>query len=285
MAALLVSAVLAAMPGVASSTEPGPDARTAPAPGAEASAMAREVASTAFRDRDDPRRLAEAIASYREASRLRGGDPAALVGLARAEAFRAMSSETEAREAWLACARAGEAALRILVPPFAEAVDRGEEAGQASARVGAPGAEALYWLALGTMGFARSRGLSAVLSVRSDVRAMMERVAALDDRIDSGGPPRALGAWLASLPAAAGGGAAAARARFERARAIAPDYQLTRVQEAQTIAVLLQDRAGFEARLGEVLAFDDARVPEVGPENRLAKRLARSLLARRDRLF
>ena len=124
-----------------------------------------------------------------------------------------------------------------------------------------------------------------MLSVKDAARALMERAAALDERVDFGGPRRALGAWLAAIPSAAGGGAAAARTQLERALALAPSYQLTRVRDAETLSVLLQDRARFERLLGEVLAFDPARAPEVAPENRLAQRLAKDLLARRDRLF
>jgi hypothetical protein len=127
--------------------------------------------------------------------------------------------------------------------------------------------------------------MAAVLAVRDGARAMMERAAALDETVDYGGPRRALGAWLATIPSAAGGGAAAARRELERARALDPDYQLTRVREAETLAVLLQDAQRFDALLDAVLAFDPARRPEIAPENRLAQRLARDLKARRGRLF
>jgi hypothetical protein len=135
------------------------------------------------------------------------------------------------------------------------------------------------------MGMAQSRGMSAVLAVREAARALMQRAAELDERVDHGGPRRALGAWLATLPSAAGGGAAAARAQLERARALSPVYQLTKVRDAEVLAVLLQDAARFDALLREVLAFDVAAAPEIAPENRLAQRLARALVARRDRLF
>jgi hypothetical protein len=113
----------------------------------------------------------------------------------------------------------------------------------------------------------------------------MERAAALDERLDCGGPRRALGAWLALLPSAAGGGAAASRAAFARAHELGPRCQQNKVREAETLAVLLQDRALFERLLGEVLASDDARAAEWRAENGLARAQARALLARRDRLF
>lgn len=239
----------------------------------------------AWAGRDDPARLAAALDAYRRAAADSPGDPAAELGLARALAFRAQAEPGVAGEAWPAAARAAERALRRLAPAFAAAVDAGAAPAEAAARVEAPGAEPLYWLALATWSSAQQKGVSALLAVKDAALAMMERAAALDERVDFGGPQRALGAWRASLPGPAGGGAAAARTHFERARAVAPAYQLTRVREAETLCVLLQDRARFEALIGEVLAADEAALPEAAPENRLAKRLAEGLRARAGRLF
>jgi hypothetical protein len=248
-------------------------------------AAVRQAADAAFRERDDAGRLAVAIARYREAATLRPGDRGVLVALARAEAFRAQIGPTDARDAWRECSRAAERALRAAAPRFAEAIDRGEDAGKAAAVVDHGGAEPLYWMALCTMGMAQSRGMAAVLAVKDAARAMMQRAAELDERTDFGGPRRALGAWLATLPSAAGGGAGAARAQLERARSLFPLYQLTKIRDAEALAVLLQDGARFDTLLGEVLAFDVGEAPDIAPENRLAQRLARGLVARRDRLF
>ncbi len=207
------------------------------------------------------------------------------VALVSLLAFEALADPGAASRAWPAAARAAERALRKLSPPFAAAVDAGAGAGEAAARVEAPGAEALYWLALATWSSAQAKGVSALLAVKDAALAMMERAAALDERVDWGGPRRALGAWRAALPGPAGGGVAAARAHFERARAIAPGYQLTRVREAETLCVLLQDRARFDALLGEVLAAGEAALPEAAPENRLARKLAQALRARASQLF
>jgi hypothetical protein len=114
---------------------------------------------------------------------------------------------------------------------------------------------------------------------------MMARAAELDERLDAAGPHRALGAWRAMLPVAAGGGAAASRAHFDRARALAPDDPLRPVAEAETWAVLVQDEARFDALVGEVLAFDPARAGARAPEAAIAKRRARELLDRKARLF
>lgn len=239
----------------------------------------------AFSGRGDPARLALALEAYGRAAAEAPGDPAAELRLARAHAFRALSDPAAAAAAWPAAARAAERALRRLSPAFAEAVDAGKPPAEAAARVEPPGAEGLYWLALATWSSAQRKGVAALLAVKDAALAMMERAAALDERVDFGGPERALGAWRASLPGPAGGGVAAARAHFERARGLAPGYQLTRVREAETLCVLLQDKARFEALLSEVLVADEAALPEAAPENRLAKRFAEALRARRGRLF
>lgn len=287
MLALLLASALAAAPETTASPRPAGAAPAEAAPAAPAPAATPELAAgeAAFAERGDPSRLAEALRDFRAAADLAPSDPVPLIALARAEAWHALSTPTAAREAWGEAARAAERALRLAAPRFGEAADRGGDLREAAARVDAAAAEPLYWLALATMGLGRARGMAAMLSVKDAARALMERAAALDERVDFGGPRRALGAWLASIPSAAGGGAAAARAELERALALAPHYQLTRVRDAETLSVLLQDRARFERLLGEVLAFDPALAPEVAPENRLAQRLAKDLLARRDRLF
>ena len=237
----------------------------------------------AFAGRSDPARLAEAIDAYRRAAALVPGDPEAELRLARAEAFRALRSPGEAAEAWPLAGSAAERALRRIAPGWAAAVDAGSPVA-AAAGVEAPGAEPLYWIALAAWSGAQAKGLAAVLAVKDVALASMERAAALDGSIDCGGPHRALGAWRAALPAAVGGGAERSRAHFEKALALGPRCQLNRVREAETLCVLLQDRKGFEAALGAVLAPADPD-PRWGPENDVARRMARELLAREDRLF
>jgi len=261
---------------------PGGSAAPAPPSAPEAALRAGDAAWAA---RGDPAQLAEALARYGEAARARPGDPAAELRLARAEAFHAQADPASAEQAWLRSSKAAERVLRRLSPAWAQAIDRGEEAGAAAARVEAAGAEALYLWAQGAMGLAQQRGFAAVLLARSAALGAMERAAALDGDLDSAGPWRALGAWRATLPSAAGGGAVASRQAFARARQLGRHCQLSRVREAETLAVLLQDRLLFERLLGEVLAFDLAQAPAWRPENDLARRQASALLARRDRLF
>lgn len=268
---------------------PGPSASpgAVAVPAVEAFDAALAEGDRAYQDRGDPARLAEALSAYGRATVERPADAGGEVRLARAEAFQALSEPdpAHAREDWLASARAAERALRALAPAFAKAIDRGDDPAASVAGVDASGAEPLYLLAQGTMRAAQASGYAAVLAVKDPALAMMSRAAELDERVDAAGPHRALGAWRAALPIAAGGGASASRAHFDRARALYPDDLLARVAEAETLAVLLQEAARFDALLAEVNAFDLAADPQRAPENRIAKRRAAELAKRRARLF
>jgi len=260
----------------------GPSA-TALGPEAVDAALAEGDAAWSRRDR--PAELQAALSAWRRAAAARPGAPAIELRLARAEGFRALSAQlpAEALAAHDASSRAAERALRTVAPRFASAVEGGMPLAEAATLVEAPGAEPLYWLALGRFAVAQGTGPAAVLAVKDHALALMTRAAALDERLEAGGPLRALGAWSAILPSSAGGGVAAARARFDRAAELFPDEPWRRVDEARTLSVLLQDQAGFERLLGEVLSAPEAA--QRGPEQRVAQRRAREWLDKRARLF
>jgi hypothetical protein len=261
-------------------------AHAAPVP-ADPVAAATAAGDAAFAGRRDPVRLAEALGFYRKAQQLRPGQPDLELRLARAEGFHALAADEPevARRAWELAARAGERALRAIAPGWARAIDAGEPPAAAAKHVEKDGAEALYWLALGSMRAAQATGYAAVLAVKDATLGMMDRVVALDERIDAAGPHRALGGWRAALPIAAGGGATRARAHFDRARELAPNELLGRVLEAETYAVLVQDAKRFDRLLDEVKRLELSRLPERAPENALAKRRGEALRAKRARLF
>ena len=265
---------------------PRPGGTPSPVP-AEQVEAALAQGEAAFAARSDPARLAAALEAFRAAARLRPGDPRVELPLARAEAFRALAAEplAERRAAHDASARAAERALATLRPAFPTALREGRPAAEAAALVDGPGAEPLYWFTLGRMGVAQATGHAAVLAVKDLVRPLMARAAALDERLERGGPLRALGAWAAFLPVAAGGGAAEARARFARAAALFPEEPWRRVAEAGTLAVLLQDGAAFDRLLGEVAALPEPAEPGAAAELALARRRAGALLDKRASLF
>jgi tetratricopeptide (TPR) repeat protein len=271
---------------LAACARPAAERAAAPATQDPAAAALAE-GRAAWASRADPGRRIEALDAFRRAARLHPGDPVAELPLARAEAFRALAAAdaAEARAAHDASGRAAERALRALAPDFTAAVEAGRPLAEAAARAEAPAAEALHWLALGRMGVAQATGHAAVLAVKDHVLALEARAAALDERLDAGGPLRALGAWSAMLPVAAGGGAEAARARFARAAELFPAEPWRRVAEASSLCVLLQDGAAFDRLLWEVLATAPASQGERAPELELAQRRARALLDKRASLF
>ncbi len=150
----------------------------------------------------------------------------------------------------------------------------------------AAGAEPLYLLAQGTMRAAQATGYAAVLAVKDAALAMMSRAAELDERVDAAGPHRALGAWRAALPIAAGGGAAASRAHFERARSLAPDGPPGAGRRGRDAGGAAAGRGPVRRAPGaRCTAFDLSSDPARAPENRIAKRRAAELAKRRARLF
>jgi len=287
---LALAAALAAASGCRRAAEPTAPVSSGAEPARESAerfAAALAEGDAAWSRRADRGRLDTALAAYGRAAASRPGVPEAELRLARAEAFRGLASPVpaRAREAWDASARAAERALRTTAPAWATAIDAGEDPSAAAVKVDPPGAEALYLLAQGTMRAAQATGYAAVLAVKDAALAMMARAAELDERVDAAGPHRSLGAWRAALPVAAGGGAAAARAHFDRCRALAPDDLLARVAEAETYAVLVQDGALFDRLLASVAAADLARDPVRAPENAVAKQRGEELQRRKARLF
>jgi len=263
----------------------GPSEPAGRAASPEAVQAALAEGDAAWPRRAEPAELLATLSAWRRAGAARPGEPDVELRLARGEGFRALAAQApaEALAAHEASSRAAERALRTLSPRFAAAVDQGRPLAEAAALVEGSGAEPLYWLALGRFGVAQGTGPAAVLAVKDHALALMARAAALDERLEAGGPLRALGAWSAMLPVAAGGGVEAARARFARAAELFPDEPWRRIDEARTLSVLLQDRAGFERLLGEVLAAPEA--PERAPEQAVARRRAREWLDKRARLF
>jgi hypothetical protein len=121
--------------------------------------------------------------------------------------------------------------------------------------------------------------------VKDVVLGLLARAIALDETVDRAGPHRWLGSLCAALPTAAGGGVACAEEHFARARSLAPEDPFRPVLEAETLAVLLQDGARFDALLAQVLARDPAAERPLAAEITAARRMADALVTRRARLF
>ncbi len=117
------------------------------------------------------------------------------------------------------------------------------------------------------------------------VKALIARIADLDEGYEYGGPHLYLGIFEVLLPAALGGRPELGRYHFERAIALSEGrHLLTKVMFADQYARLVFDRPLHDGLLNEVLAADDD-LPELRLMNAIAKRRARELLDSADDYF
>ena len=117
------------------------------------------------------------------------------------------------------------------------------------------------------------------------VKALIARIAELDESHDYGGPHLYLGVFEVLLPPALGGRPEIGRYHFERAIALAEGrHLLTKVLFAEQYARLVFDRPLHDRLLNEVLSSEDD-LPELRLMNAVAKRMARELLASADDYF
>lgn len=117
------------------------------------------------------------------------------------------------------------------------------------------------------------------------VKALIGRIADLDEGFDYGGPHLYLGVFEVLLPPALGGRPKIGRYHFERAIALSEGrHLLTKVMFADQYARLVFDRPLHDRLLNDVLADDDD-LPELRLMNAVAKRRARELLESADDYF
>lgn len=145
---------------------------------------------------------------------------------------------------------------------------------------------ALYALATAWAGWiqARSSDWEAVADL-GRVQPLMERMVALDEAYDNGGPRLYMGVFETLLPAALGGRPEAGRAHFERALQITGGkHLLVKVFFAESYARLVFDRELHDRLLREVLAAD-VEAPGLTLMNAIAQEQARDLLQSADDHF
>ena len=117
------------------------------------------------------------------------------------------------------------------------------------------------------------------------VKALIARIAELDEAHDHGGPHLYLGVFEVLLPPALGGRPEIGRYHFERAIALAEGrHLLTKVMFADQYARLVFDRPLHDRLLNEVVSFADDP-PGLRLMNAVAKRMARDLLETADDYF
>ncbi len=267
-----------------------PEPLPAPPPPDSPEALARR-ALTAWGHRDERASLEQAIALWERYLQANPKDPAMLTALARAYSVLGDSLLTTSgsREAALAAlekgVRFGESGLLISAPAFAARVAGGERIEAALPALSASSQAAAYWYGANLTKFALAKGLTTAVFFRERILALLSRVLEIDERYFHAGPHRLLATFYAVAPAAAGGDLAKARAHFERALALEPDFVGTRVSFAEQYAAKAQDRELFVRLLRDAAAVDPARLPELEPEQMLEQGRAQQLLAQVDELF
>ncbi|MFO0723298.1 MAG: TRAP transporter TatT component family protein [Myxococcota bacterium] len=257
-----------------------------------ASSPKTKLAEAAFLRRDDKLELERAIALFREATTEEPHDVAAMVGLARSYAFLAelhlMIEESSAEARLLAAEQSmgwAERAMMAADPRFAAKVQAGVDLAEAVETLEAPALDGAYWYTVGALRFARAKGLRARLYYRDRLRAVYERLHALSPDHFHGGPDRFLGVYYAGFALQGTADLGRSEEAFHRSLAAAPDFLLTKVLEADALAVARDDGALYRKLLTEVAQANPGSDPDTAPENRAAQRLAAKMLKGADARF
>jgi hypothetical protein len=117
------------------------------------------------------------------------------------------------------------------------------------------------------------------------VKYLMERVIALNESYDNGGPHLYMGGLETVLPASMGGNPEKGKMHFERAIDLAEGrFLMTKVIYAQNYARLVFDKELHDRLLNEVLAADPV-VPDMTLTNMVAIEQAKVLLAESNDYF
>ena len=246
-------------------------------------------AAAAWQGRAKRAQAERAIALF-ESLAADGGDAARLTLLARAYCFLAgehLAPDGDATAALAAYAqgmRAGEAALLASAPGLAAKVAQGEAVDELLPLIGGASADAAYWYLESVRGFTLAKGLTALVYYRQRIVRLAARLLELDGALFHAGPHRSLALFYAESPSAAGGDLGKARAEFERALALEPHYLAIKVAFAESYATRVHDRELVTRLLGEAVA-DATLLPEVEPEQAMARARAQKLLAHVDELF
>jgi hypothetical protein len=188
------------------------------------------------------------------------------------------AATAELVKAHRAGADAAEAGLRALSPDFDRLRRQDAPLAEAIDVLGREAAPLLYWWAQNQIMWANAEGFGTTVKWHQVVYRVMEQVAELDRDYWYAGADRYFATVLAAAPAIAGGDLAKAKTRFEECLKRAPQYLDTYVLFAVLYARAAKDDTLFARLLQQVVDAPDDWLPEIAPEQALAKRKARKLL-------
>ena len=144
---------------------------------------------------------------------------------------------------------------------------------------------ALYWTSsnLGRWGLAK--GVVASMFKVPTMKALNERIIALDDKYMAGGAYRFFGGLYAKLPPFSGGSMTKAKEFFDKAFAVSDKAFVTHTLYAELYAVKMDDRDLFKKHLEQVIKGDPNGWPDMTAEQKQEQKKAKELLAKMDELF
>ena len=263
-----------------------------PPPTAEGDANALEAAGdAAWPDRADTARLAEAVASWKQAVKVDPSRADLRIKLARAAYFYADGhlrfDETKQDlmlEHLKLATNEAELALGQNYQGFRSKYCSRQPYQAALQQLDKDAIPAMYWYATALGKYALATSIVEVLNQKDRIKAMMDLVRSMDASFFHYAADRYLGAFSTKIPFP-GGDLPKSRGHFEASIQGAPNYLATRVLFAEMYAIKAKDREVFETQLKAVLDFDLASQPDLQPENAVEQRKARDLLDEVDIYF
>lgn len=145
--------------------------------------------------------------------------------------------------------------------------------------------DALYWAAASLGKWAKNSGIATTLKYKNQIRAMVERVQALNDKFFYGAVYRYWGTFYAVAPGFAGGSMEKSLENYQKSLKLANNYLGTHVLYAENYLSRKGDKENFKKELNFVLDTKPETIPELVPEQLLEKRKAKLMLENIDEYF
>jgi hypothetical protein len=244
-----------------------------------------------FADRLDPSALDAVIAQLTAATAQSPLDAEPRLRLARAESFWAeLHAEAGAQNQELighlsTGVEAAREALRLVSPGYAAAVRESRALPEALQAIEPAGAVALYWIAADQHQLAAQRGLAALLLEDEDLRHLFARVIQLAPGTFHGGAYLHEAELALAVPAGYAASLETAKNELTQAAGFGAGWLQIDLVWAERWAVKAQDYGLFKRKLERVLESRADVDPDLIPENELAKRRAKALVASSQVLF
>ncbi len=254
-------------------------------------AVSAQETAPRFADRLDPAALDAVIAQLGAAAAQSPLDAESRLQLARAESFWAdlhAGAGTPSQELIGHLATGVEAAreaLKLVSPGYAAAVRESRTLPEALQAIEPAGASALYWIAADQHQLAAQRGLAALLLEGDDLRVLFARVIQLAPGTFHGGAYLHEAELALAVPAGYAASLETATDELTQAAHFGAGWLEIDVVWAERWAVKAQDYGVFRRKLEQVLKTPADVDPDLGPENELAKRRARAIVASSQTLF